>query len=112
MPFIIEVVDLETGRTTYVTRGEWSDFSLDDRVSSAKHFDTLDDVNQALQSPDFTKCSEFSGGSKAPPSILWTGLKISYAKPRGRGEIRVYELIYKTVSQHRVEAELIRGKED
>jgi len=112
MSFIIEVQDRETGRTTYVTQGEYSDFSLDERVTAAKHFATREEVNAALQSPDFTKCHEYSDGSKAPPSIPWSGLKICNAKPTGRGRYTVYEVIYRDVVTIDVEAELIRGRED
>ena len=59
MPFIIEVQDRETGKTSYVTGGEWSDYSLDDRVSAARHFETREEVNAALQSPDFVRWNEF-----------------------------------------------------
>lgn len=55
MPFIIEVQDRETGKTKYVTGGEWSDYSLDERVAAAKHFETRGEVNAAFQSPDFVR---------------------------------------------------------
>ena len=69
MPFIIEVQDRETGKTRYVTRGEWSDYSLDNRVAAARHFKTREEVNTVLQSPDFVRWHEYSDGSKTPPSI-------------------------------------------
>lgn len=112
MPYIIEVQDRETGKTRYVTRGEWSDYSLDDRVTTAKHFETREEVNAVLQSPDFVRWHEYSDGSKTPPSIPWMGLDICNTKPKGRGRYTVYEVIYRDVATIDVEAELIRGRED
>ena len=112
MPFIIEVQDRETSKTKYVTNGEYSDFSLDERVTAAKHFATREEVNAALQSPDFVRGQEYCDGSKSPPSIPWRGLDICYAKPSGRGRYTVYEVIYRDVMTVDVEAELIRGRED
>ena len=60
MPFIIEVQDRETGKTKYVTGGEWSDYSLDNRVAAARHFKTREEVDAARQSPDL-----FAGTSTA-----------------------------------------------
>jgi len=110
MPFIIEVQDRETGHTSYVTQGEWSNYSLSAQVTAAKHFDTREEVNAALQSPDFVKWHEFSDGSKSPPSIPWSGLKICNAKPTGRGRYTVYEVIYRDVMTVDVEYSAVPGK--
>ena len=112
MPFIIEVQDRETGRTTYVTKGEWSDYSLAEQVTRAKHFDTREEVNAALQSPDFVKWHEYGDGSKCPPSIPWSGLKICDAKPKGRGRYTVYEVIYRDVMTVDVEYSMVPGPGD
>ena len=112
MPYIIEVQDRETGKTRYVTRGEWSDYSLDDRVEAARHFKTREEVNAALQSPDFVRWHEYGDGSKCPPSIPWRGLDICYAKPSGRGRYTVYEVIYRDVMTVDVEYSLVPGTED
>ena len=112
MPFIIEIQDRETGETSYVTRGEWSDYSLDDRVTSAKHFDTREEVNAALQSPDFVHWQEYGDGSKSPPSIPWSGLGICSAKPKGRKRYTVYEVIYRDVMTVDVEYALVPGTKE
>ena len=112
MPFIIEVQDRETGKTKYVTGGEWSDYSLDDRVSAARHFETREEVNAALQSPDFVRWHEYSDGSKCPPSIPWRGLGICYAKHSGRGRYTVYEVIYRDVMTVDVEYALVPGTKE
>jgi hypothetical protein len=112
MPFIIEVQDRETGKTKYVTSGEWSDYSLDDRVSKARHFKTREEVNAALQSPDFVRWQEYCDGSKTPPSIPWRGLGICDAKPSGRGRYTVYEVIYRDVMTVDVEYSLVPGTKE
>lgn len=52
MPFIIEVQDCETGKTKYVTGGEWSDYSLDNRVAAARHFKTREEVYRDVMTVD------------------------------------------------------------
>lgn len=112
MPFIIEIQDRETGKTRYVTGGEWSDYSLDDRVEAARHFKTREEVNAVFQSPDFVRWHEYGDGSKSPPSIPWRGLDICYAKPSGRGRYTVYEVIYRDVVTVDVEYSLVPGTEE
>lgn len=96
MPYIIELVDADTGDSNYIAQGEWSDFSLRP-IGGAKEFATMEEVDAALQSADFTKRNEFGGTEReapmsCPPSIPWAGLGICYAKRTGRGRYVVYEV--------------------
>lgn len=96
MPYIIELVDADTGAGEYIAKGEWTDFSLRS-IDDAKEFATMEEVDAALKSEDFTKRTECGGTGGAttmsmPPRIPWTGLGICYAKRSGRGRYVVYEV--------------------
>lgn len=96
MPYIIELVDADTGDSNYIAQGEWTDFSLRP-IGGAKEFATMEEVDAALKSDDFTKRTERGGTGGAipmsmPPRIPWSGLGICYAKRAGRGRYVVYEV--------------------
>ena len=96
MPYIIELVDADTGAGEYIAEGEWSEFSLRP-IRGAKEFATMEEVDAALKSDDFTKRTECGGTGGAtpmsmPPRIPWSGLGICYAKRAGRGRYVVYEV--------------------
>lgn len=105
MPFIIELLDAETGKSSYIARGEWTEFCLRS-IADALEFNTMEAVEAAFQSDDFTKRSEWADGLSSPPAIPWTGLGICNYKPKGRGRYVVYEVARTPVKIVEVREEL------
>lgn len=81
-------------------------------MAAARYFKTREEVDAALQSPDFVRWYEYGDGSKCPPSIPWRGLDICYAKPKGRGRYTVYEVVYRDVMTVDVEYALVPGTKE
>lgn len=104
--FIIQIV-AEDGNIQYVSKGEYSEFSLTFNEQYAQRFANIELIEQAMKSSDFTKRNIYTDGSSSPPSIIWSGLGICNARKRSSGYINIIKYESKNVSVKPVTDEFI-----
>lgn len=104
--YIIQIV-AEDGKISYVSKGEYSAFSLTGSEHIAKRFSSISEVEEAMESPDFTKRNNYSDGSSSPPSIIWSGLGICNVRKKSKGVINIIKFESEIVSIKQIEDEFI-----
>lgn len=106
MYYVIQIV-AENGTVKYVCKGEYSYFSLTSSMQSAKRFNSMSEVEEAMATPDFTKRNVYSDKSSGPPSIIWAGLGICNSRKKSKGWFNIIKIQSEIVSTKQVEDELI-----
>jgi hypothetical protein len=104
--FVIEIQDQENKRQYVGGSTEGSYYSLTSSIKNALWFDTEEQAQEVLQHKEFTQRVVFSGGSSAPPPLLWSGLGICNVRKTTDGFINIVSLEVSTESCKYVQDEL------
>jgi hypothetical protein len=96
MAFAISITSLETGKQVFVGGyTEGSEFSITDRIQSAKWFNSYDEALAVIENhPEFNKRNFYADRSSSPPSLIWSGLDICNKRPVARGKIDIVSISF------------------